>query len=186
MDASVLVIGAGGLGAPALLQLAHSGIRKFGIIDPDRLELSNLHRQILYTEEDVSVPKAECAKQQLLLRFPGIEIESFVESFTKSHKSMLHRFDLVIEGTDQMETKMLVSDLCVDTNTPYVFGGVVGTEGQVLAVRPNVSACLRCLFDEAPPPGSTPRCEDLGVIGPIAGVVAAEQVSRGLALLRFA
>lgn len=184
MDSAVFVIGAGGLGAPGLLQLAHSGIRKFGIIDPDRLELSNLHRQILYTEKDVGKPKAECAKNQLLSRFPGLEIQTFIEPFTQAHKSILEDFDLVIEGTDQMETKMLVSDLCVDTDTPYVFAGVVGTEGQVLAVRPNVSACLRCLFDEAPPPGAAPRCEDLGVIGPIAGVVAAEQVYRGLALLR--
>jgi|GEM_PF-1831291 len=183
MDDSVLVVGAGGLGAPGLLQLAHAGIRKFGIIDPDRLELSNLHRQILYTEADIGAPKAECAKNHLLRRFPGIEVHVSVEAFTKNHESMLDEFDLVIEGTDQMETKMLVSDLCIDTNTPYVFAGVVGTEGQVLAVRPNISACLRCLFDEAPPPGATPRCEDLGVIGPIAGLVAAEQVRRGLALL---
>jgi molybdopterin-synthase adenylyltransferase len=181
-ELSVLMIGAGGLGAPALLQLAASGVKKVGIVDSDRVELSNLHRQILYREADVGRPKALVARERLRARFPQLQIEDYVSRFRESTSDMLEEYDLVLDGTDQFETKLLISDLCTDARRPYVFAGVVGTDGQVMAVRPHVSACLRCLFEEAPPPGATPTCREQGVIGPIAGLVAAEQVRRGLAL----
>ena len=181
-DLSVLMIGAGGLGAPALMQLAQEGVKTLGIIDSDRVEMSNLHRQILYREGDIGKPKAQVAAERLNERFPQLDIKYHVQRFTTKSADTVLDYDLILDGTDQFETKMLISDLCTDANRAYVFAGVVGSEGQVMAVLPNQSACLRCLFDEVPPPGSTPRCETLGVIGPIAGMVAAEQVKRGLEL----
>ena len=177
------MIGAGGLGCPALLALLDAGVRRLGLLEPDRVELSNLHRQLLYTEADVGRPKAEVAAEVLRQRAPGVELEVSDQAFSAETRDWLPRFDLVLDGTDRFETKLAVSDACTDADVPYVFAGVVGYEGQVLGVRPGRSACLRCLFDEAPPPGAAPTCAELGILGPIAGLVAARQVEVGLGLL---
>ena len=179
-DVSVLVIGAGGLGAPALLALVDAGVRRIGIVDSDRVEMSNLHRQILYRESDLGCPKAEVAKQRLQERVKDCVVEALVQKFTLNCAEIVEDYDLVLDGTDRFETKILISDICSDRDRPYVFAGVVGTDGQVMAVNPGESACLRCLFDEAPSPEANMSCEEQGVIGPIAGVVAAEQVRRAL------
>lgn len=181
-DMAVLVIGAGGLGAPALLALGSSGVGRIGILEPDRVEVSNLHRQILYREEDLGSSKAEAAAARLSARFPSVRVEAHRGVFDRSTHDLITRFDAVLDGTDQFETKLAVSDACVDRGVDYVFAGVVGYEGQVMAVRPFRSACLRCLFEEAPPPGAAPSCAELGILGPVAGVVAAKQVSSLLAL----
>jgi adenylyltransferase/sulfurtransferase len=183
---SVLVVGAGGLGAPALSALLLRGVRRVGILEPDRVELSNLHRQILYRESDVGAPKVEAAKRALLARFPDAEIEAHHGAFEATSHALVERYAVVIDGTDRFETKLAVSDACVDRGVPYVFGGVVGFDGQVLGVQPGRSACLRCLFDEAPPPGAAPTCEQLGILGPVAGIVAARQVEVALGLLEGA
>lgn len=178
-----LVIGAGGLGVPAAWSLAARGGVALSIWDPDRVELSNLHRQILYRESDLGRPKAQVAKERLEARFPSLELEVRVDAFGPQAASQLANFDVVLDGTDHFEVKLQLHDLCLDAGVPYVFGGVVGTEGQVLGVRPGRSACLRCLFDEAPPPGSAPTCAEVGILGPIAGIVAAEQARVALGLL---
>jgi adenylyltransferase/sulfurtransferase len=183
-DARVLMIGAGGLGTPALLMLASRGVRRIGILDPDRVELSNLHRQILYREEDVGQPKAECAARALRERFSNLEIETMPEAFESSTHDVVSRYDIVLDGTDLFETKLAISDACIDRGVDVVYAAVVAYEGQVLATRPGRSACMRCLFDEAPPPGAAPSCAEVGVLGPIAGIVAAHQAAATLALLR--
>lgn len=183
IDARALVIGAGGLGAPALIALAARGVRKIGILEPDRVELSNLHRQILYREEDVGALKAERASAALARRFPGIEVEAHPSAFESSTRALVSSYDVVLDGTDHFESKLAISDVCTDRGVAYVFAGVVGYEGQVLAVRPGMSACVRCLFDEVPPPGAAPTCAELGILGPIAGIVAAEQAKRAIDLV---
>lgn len=181
--ARVLMIGAGGLGVPALWSLAARGIGHVTILDPDRVELSNLHRQILYREADVGRSKAEAIAAALSARFPGLSITSCQEAFSAKNHDLVYEHDVVLDGTDQFETKLAISDACVDRGRPYVFAGVVGWGGQVLACRPRASACLRCFFDEAPPPGVALTCAELGIIGPIAGVVAAEQAACACALI---
>jgi molybdopterin-synthase adenylyltransferase len=181
-DPRVLVIGAGGLGTPALLALAAKGVRRLGILDPDRIELSNLHRQIIYREADVGRPKAECAARALRERFPGLRIEAIAAPFEAATHDVVRGYDVVLDGTDLFETKLAISDACVDRDIDYVFASVVAHEGQVLAVRPHRSACVRCLFDDGPPLGSAPTCAEVGVLGPTAGIVAAEQVAAALAL----
>lgn len=173
---SVLVVGAGGLGCPALIELAAGGIERLGILEPDRVELTNLHRQILYREADVGSPKAEVAGRAIRAQFPAVEVETFVDAFGPSTQALLTRFDAVIDGTDRFETKLLLSDACVDLGLPFVFGGVIAHEAQVLGVLPGRSACPRCLFDEGPPPGAEATCAELGILGPIAGIAAARQV----------
>jgi adenylyltransferase/sulfurtransferase len=182
-QASVLLIGAGGLGTPALLALAARGARRIGILEPDRVEVSNLHRQILYREEDVGRFKVECAAAALSRRYPRLEIEAHVKSFEASTHDLVSSYDIVLDGTDGFETKLAISDACIDRGVLYVFASVAGREGQVLAVAPHRSACVRCLFDDAPPPGGAPTCAELGILGPIAGLVAAKQVASAAALL---
>lgn len=180
---SALVVGAGGLGCPALLALAAGGVRRLGIMEPDRVELSNLHRQILYREEDLGAQKAERAREALLRRFPGLEIQLFQAPFAAETHDVVSQFDVVLDGTDHFPTKLALADACVDRGVDLVFGGVVGYEGQVLGVRPGASACPRCLFDEAPPPGAAPTCAELGILGPVAGIVGARQAMTAIALL---
>lgn len=186
MSPRVLVIGAGGLGCPALLALGHAGVRQVTILEPDRVELTNLHRQLLYTEADVGHPKAEVAARAFEGRFPGAAARAVAAAFAADTAALLAEHDLVLDGTDTFETKLAIADACLDAGVPFVFAGVVGTEGQVLGVRPGHSACPRCLFDEAPPPGAAPTCAELGILGPIAGIVAARQVEVGLSLLGLA
>lgn len=178
----VLVVGAGGLGCPALLALGAAGVRQVTVMDPDRVELTNLHRQILYAEGDLGAPKATLAAQRFEARFPGARAVGVVAAFEGPSADLLREHDLVLDGTDRVETKLMLADACLDAGVPFVFAGVVGTDGQVLGVTPGVSACPRCLFDEAPPPGAAPSCAELGIIGPIAGVVAARQVAVGMSL----
>ncbi|MCB9653175.1 MAG: ThiF family adenylyltransferase [Deltaproteobacteria bacterium] len=181
--ARALVIGAGGLGTPAALGLLASGLRSITILDPDRVELTNLHRQFLYREEDVGRPKVEALAEALGMRCADATIDAVHAAFDASFHSRLGAFDVVIEGTDRFETKLAIADACIDQAVPFVFGGVVAFDGQVLGVRPSVSACPRCLFDEAPPPGAAPTCDVLGILGPIAGIVAARQVEVACSLL---
>lgn len=183
MSPRVLIVGAGGLGCPALLALGEAGVRDVTILEPDRVELTNLHRQILYTEADVGVAKAAVAASVFERMFAGARIRALAVAFSSQTAALLYEHDLVLDGTDAIETKLALADACIDGGVPFAFAGVVGTEGQVLGVLPERSACPRCLFDEAPPPGAAPTCAELGIIGPIAGVVAARQVEVGLSLL---
>jgi adenylyltransferase/sulfurtransferase len=178
-----LVIGAGGLGCPALLAMADAGVAEIGILEPDRVELHNLHRQILYREEDVGSPKAQAALQALGRRFPRLRVEARNESFDPHVHDWLSGFDVVLDGTDRFETKLAIADVCLDRGVPFVFGAAVGHEGQVLAVLPGTSACPRCLFDDGPPPGAAPSCDEIGILGPVGGITGAEQAARALALL---
>lgn len=175
MTGRVLVVGAGGLGTPALLALASRGVDRITVMDPDRVERSNLHRQILYREVDVGAPKVEVAARALRARF-AIRVEPRMEAFRREIRAIVAEHDLVLDATDGFETKLAINDACVDHAVCYVFGGVVGYEGQAMAVRPG-HACLRCLFEEAPPPGAAPTCAEIGILGPVAGIVAARQAA---------
>lgn len=178
----VLVIGAGGLGCPALLALGEAGVDEITLLEPDRVELSNLHRQVLYTEADIGEPKARVAARVLGGRFPNLRIRALESAFSAQTQSLVSEHTWVLDGTDGLATKLAIADACVDAGVPFVYAGVVGTDGQVLGVLPGRSACPRCLFDEVPPPGAAPTCAELGIVGPVAGIVAARQVEVGLSL----
>jgi adenylyltransferase/sulfurtransferase len=176
----VLVIGAGGLGCPALLALGEAGVDEITVLEPDRVELSNLHRQVLYTEADIGAPKVHVAARALSGRFPNLRVRALELAFSAQTQALVGEHTWVLDATDGLATKLAIADACVDAGVPFVYAGVVGTDGQVLGVLPGRSACPRCLFDEVPPPGAAPTCAELGIVGPVAGIVAARQVEVGL------
>jgi adenylyltransferase/sulfurtransferase len=178
-----LVIGVGGLGSPAALALASAGIGTLGLIDPDRVEVSNLHRQPLYDESDVGLPKVAAAAARLRTLHPALRIETWEERFGATHVSLAHRFDVLIDGTDSIAAKFTVNDAAVAAGVPLIHAGVTGFRAQVLTIVPGESACYRCIFEDAPPPDETPGCEAAGVLGPVPVLAGAIQASEALRLL---
>jgi adenylyltransferase/sulfurtransferase len=175
--ARVLVVGVGGLGAPAAEALARSGLGTLGLIDPDVVELSNLHRQPLYDTTDVGRPKVTVAAARLARIAPALRVETWQERFTAGDGALAGRFDVVLDGTDTIAAKFAVNDAFVAAGVPLVHAGVLGFRFQVLTVLPGASACYRCIFEEEPPPGDVPSCTEAGVLGPLPALAAAVQVS---------
>jgi len=170
--ASVLVVGAGGLGSPAALYLAGAGVGTLGIVDAEAVELSNLHRQILHTAADVGRPKSASAHASLAARNPAIRIVAMQERLAAENaRPLIEPYDVIVDGSDNFPTRYLVNDTCVLASTPLIHGGVIAYEGQVLTVLPRRSACLRCVFPEPPSAGAVPSCQEAGVLGSAAGVL---------------
>jgi molybdopterin-synthase adenylyltransferase len=162
----VLVVGVGGLGTPAVWALAEAGVGTLGLMDPDKVELSNLHRQILYSEKDLGRPKVEAARDFLKARFPGARTVPIPEALDPSNvEKILGSYDLIVDGLDRLEKKFFLNDWCVKSRKPFVHAGVVKFEGQVLPVKPGETACLRCLIPKIPPPFAMPTCQEAGVLG---------------------
>ena len=171
LDASVLVIGAGGLGCPAALYLAAAGVGRIAIADHDAVAAENLHRQILYGKTDLGQAKAEVAATALRRVNPDVSVEPLSIRVTAAGaRALVKGRSLVVEGTDDPETKFAVNDACVAEGVPLVIGGVVRWSGQLMAVLPRKTACYRCVF-ESPPEAPAETCEAAGVLGPAAGVV---------------
>ena len=184
LRASVLVVGAGGLGCPASLYLAAAGVGTVGLVDREAVALSNLHRQILYAVDAVGHPKAEAAASRLSALNPGVAVVPIQESLTAGNAlQILDRYDLVLDGSDNFPTRYLVNDACVLLGKPLVHGGVVHFGGQAMTVFPGRSACVRCVFPEPPQPGAIPSCQEAGVIGAVAGVVGSLMAHEALKAL---
>jgi len=179
-DASVLVVGAGALGSPVATYLAGAGVGRLGIVDDGDVELSNLHRQHLHFTPDVGVPKAHSAAAKLGFLNPDVVIEPYPASFTAA---MVDGQDLVVDCTDSFEARYAVNAACCAAGVALVEAGVIGTSGLVMAILPGETACYRCAFPQAPPPGATPTCAQAGVLGPAAGVVGSLQALEALKLL---
>ena len=179
-DASVLVVGAGALGSPVATYLAGAGVGRLGIVDDGDVELSNLHRQHLHFTPDVGVPKAHSATAKLGFLNPDVVIEPYPASFTAA---MVEGQDLVVDCTDSFEARYAVNAACCAAGVPLVEAGVIGTSGLVMAIRPGETACYRCAFPQAPPPGAAPTCAQAGVLGPAAGVIGSLQALEALKLL---
>ena len=178
-DARVLVVGAGGLGGPAALYLAAAGVGALGLIDDDRVALSNLQRQVLYATTDINRPKVEAAGERLRALNPHVEVLARGERLTPANAAgLLAGFDLVLDGTDDFGTRHVVNAACVSAGTPLVSGAVARWTGQVgvFAGRP----CYRCLVPEAPPEAET--CARVGVAGALTGVVGAMMAMEALKL----
>jgi molybdopterin/thiamine biosynthesis adenylyltransferase len=179
-DASVLVVGAGALGSPVATYLAGAGVGRLGIADDGDVELSNLHRQHLHFTPDVGVPKAHSAVAKLGFLNPDIVIEPYQAAFGAA---MVEGQDLVVDCTDSFETRYAVNAACCAAGVPLVEAGVVGSSGLVMSIRPGKSACYRCAFPQAPPPGAAPSCAEAGVLGPAGGVIGSLQALEALKLL---
>jgi molybdopterin/thiamine biosynthesis adenylyltransferase len=182
-DARVLVIGVGGLGAPAALALADAGVGTLGLLDPDHVEVSNLPRQPLYDDGDVGRPKVAVAAERLRARRPRLQVDVDARRFGAGDVALLRGWDVVVDGTDTVATKFAVRDAAVAAGVPLVHAGAVGFRAQILTVLPGASACYRCVFEEPPPPDQTPSCEEAGVLGPAVHLAGTLQAAEALRLV---
>ncbi len=180
----MLIAGVGGLGCPAALLIAQAGVGSLTLVDPDRVELSNLHRQPLFDERDLGQPKALVAAQRLQERFPTVAIKGLVAAVEEENiEPLLTGHDLLVDATDRIETKLWLNDECVRLGTPLVHAGALGWQGQLCTVLPGRSACLRCIFAAADDESLRSSCREAGIVGPVVGYVGARQAFEALALL---
>ncbi len=182
----VLVVGAGALGSALSEMMVRAGVAQLRLVDRDYLEASNLQRQSLYDESDVErgLPKAVAAEARLRCLNSDVDVQGIVADLDSDNApELLRGADLVLDGTDNFETRFLVNDLCVREGIPWVYGACVGAYGLALAVRPHTTPCLRCVLEELPAPGSGPTCDTAGVIAPIVHVIAGIQAAEALKLM---
>ncbi len=181
LNARVLIIGAGGLGSPSAYYLAAAGVGKIGIVDNDKADLSNLQRQILHFTKDVGRLKTESAKEKLTAINPDSEVATYNTRINAQNVlDIMGDYDAVINGSDNFPTRYLINDACILTRTPLFEGAVIQFCGQVMTILPYESACYRCLYEEAPPPGLIPSCQEAGVMGVVPGVIGIIQATEVL------
>lgn len=181
--ARVLVVGAGGLGSPILLYLAAAGVGVIGVADDDRVALSNLNRQILYVTDDLGLSKAVTAVRRVRALNPGVQaIPHEVRVLRDNGLDLVQQYDLVVEASDNLETKSLVNELCVQSGIPLVWGAVVRFEGQMGVYAPG-HACRACVFPVLPAPGTYPTPQELGIVGAVAGVIGALEAVEAIKLI---
>jgi adenylyltransferase/sulfurtransferase len=182
--ARVLVIGAGGLGSPSSLYLAASGVGTLGIIDCDRVDVSNLQRQVLFDTGSIDRSKAEAARERLRALNPEINVIAHAVELRASNVcEILKDYDVVLDGTDRMATRFLVNDACVILKKPLVSAAIHRFEGQAMTYVPGRGPCYRCLFPEPPAPGTVPSCAEAGVLGVLPGVLGTLQATEAIKLI---
>ncbi|GAB3512117.1 molybdopterin-synthase adenylyltransferase MoeB [Emticicia fontis] len=175
-EARVLVIGCGGLGSPVLLYLAAAGIGTLGIVEDDKIAISNLQRQILYTSEKVGVSKLQEAEKKLKALNPSVIINAYETRLTSANAlEIIGDYDIVVDGTDNFPTRYLVNDACVMLNKPFVYGAIHRFEGQVALFNYKGSSTYRDLFPTPPPPEQAPNCNEAGVLGVLPGIIGSMQ-----------
>lgn len=180
-EGKVLIVGAGGLGSPAALYLAAAGVGTIGIADADRVELSNLQRQVIHFTKDIGRRKVESAAEKMRAINPDVVVKTYHEYIKADNVSqIIAGYDFVIDGTDNFATKFLINDACVMAGKPFSHGGILRFHGQTMTILPGKSACYRCVFPAAPPRGSVPTCSQAGVLGAVAGILGAIQVAESL------
>ncbi len=186
MSSRVTICGCGALGTVLANHLVRAGVGHVRIVDRDFIETHNLQRQILFDEADVAanLPKAEAAARKLRAINSEVEIEAVVTDIDHTNiLDLVSDADLILDGTDNFETRYLINDAAVKLGKPWVFGGVIGSEGQTMTIRPGKTPCLRCVIEDNPPPGLTPTCETAGVLGPAVAVIASFEAVEAIKLL---
>lgn len=183
--ASVLCIGAGGLGSPIAMYLAAAGIGKLGLVDFDAVEFSNLQRQIIHGTEDVGRPKTQSARETIQSLNPNVQVVLHEVRLTSANAlEILAPYDVVIDGTDNFPTRYLTNDACVFLKKPNVYGAIFRFEGQASLFAPHLGGpCYRCLYPEPPPPGSVPSCAEGGVLGVLPGIIGCIQATEVIKLV---
>jgi len=180
-QASVLLVGSGGLGSSVGLYLAAAGIGRIGVVDYDVVESSNLQRQVIHSTPQVGMLKVDSACQRMLELNPYIHVEGFNEVFTSQNAQQIASgYDILVDGTDNFPTRYLLNDLGVLSGKPFVYGSIYRFEGQVCVFDARHGPCYRCLFSEPPPPGTVPPCSDAGVFGVLPGTIGTIQASEVL------
>jgi molybdopterin-synthase adenylyltransferase len=186
LNSRVTLCGCGALGTVLANHLARAGVGTIRIIDRDFIETHNLQRQILFDEDDVAsnLPKAEAAARKIRAINSTITVEPVVTDLDHTNiLDLVADADLILDGTDNFETRYLINDAAVKLDKPWIYGGVIGSEGQTMTIVPGKTPCLRCLIETAPPPGMTPTCETAGVLGPAVAVIASFEAIEAIKLL---
>ena len=176
LNAKVLVIGAGGLGAPVAMYLAATGVGTIGIADADAVDLSNLQRQIIHTTQDVGKPKVQSAKETIEAMNPDVNVIAY-HTFVTSENilDIIKDYDFIVDGTDNFPTKFLINDACVMAKKPLSHAGIIRFKGQLTTIIPGEGPCSRCIFKNPPPKDAVPTCKQAGVIGAMGGVIGSLQ-----------
>ena len=184
LDAKVLCVGAGGLGSPVAFYLAAAGVGTLGLVDHDTVDMSNLQRQILHTNDRVGMPKVESAQMTLNALNPDVNVVQFKERLSSENvRRIIGDFDIVVNGCDNFPTRYLINDACIMAEKLLVDGSIFQFEGQVTVIDPHDGPCYRCLFPEPPPPGAAPSCAEAGVLGVLPGLVGCMQALEVIKLI---
>ena len=182
--ASVLLIGAGGLGSPLAMYLAAAGVGRIGLVDYDVVDYTNLQRQIIHGTKDVGRPKLDSAKDRMLDINPHVQVDTYEVPLTSENAlELLAPYDIIIDGTDNFPTRYLTNDACVLLGKPNVYGSIFRFEGQVSVFYAEEGPCYRCLYPEPPPPGLVPSCAEGGVLGVLPGTIGAMQATEAIKLI---
>jgi molybdopterin/thiamine biosynthesis adenylyltransferase len=183
-QARVLIIGIGGLGSPAALYLAAAGLGTLGLVDPDRVELSNLQRQIMHNTPDLTQRKVESAKAKISKLNPDVEIVVYPVRLEQDNAAGIFAgYDFIVDGSDNFPTKFVVNDIAVRMGIAFSHAGIVRLQGQTMTVLPRKSACYRCLFEQPPPPGEILSCQQAGILGAVAGTIGSIQATEAVKYL---
>ncbi|MCD7824956.1 MAG: molybdopterin-synthase adenylyltransferase MoeB [Clostridiaceae bacterium] len=180
-DASVLIIGAGGLGAPAAMYLAAAGVGRIGIADADEVDLSNLQRQIIHSTDDLGKAKVLSAKETINRMNPDVTVQTY-RTFVSSENIMelVKEYDFIIDGTDNFPAKFLINDACVMAEKPFSHAGIIRFKGQLMTYVPGKGPCYRCVFKDPPPKDAVPTCKEAGVVGAMGGVIGSLQAMEAI------
>ena len=182
--AKVLVAGAGGLGCPILQYLTAAGVGTIGIVDGDEIDISNLQRQVLYTEQEIGRKKADTAKKKLLALNPNIKIQTFPVFLDSSNAlQIMQDYDIIVDGSDNFDTRYLINDACIMLNKPMVSGAIYKFEGQVSVFNYHHGPTYRCIFPEPPTAEESPNCADIGVIASLPGIIGTIQANEVLKII---
>ena len=183
LNSRVLVIGTGGLGAPAAMFLAAAGVGTIGLVDFDAVELSNLQRQIIHLTKDVGKPKVISGKETINEMNPDVDVVTYQEGVSSANILDIIKdrdYDFIIDGTDNFPAKFLINDACVLAGKPFSHAGIIRFQGQTLTFLPGQGPCYRCIFQNPPPPDAVPTCKQAGVIGVMGGVIGTIQATEAI------
>lgn len=181
LNAKVLIIGAGGLGAPAAMYLAAAGVGTIGIADADEVDLSNLQRQIIHATEDLGKAKVQSAKETMNKMNPDVTVHTYRTFVTAENiKELIADYDFIIDGTDNFPAKFLINDACVMLKKPFSHAGIIRFKGQLMTYVPGKGPCYRCIFKDPPPKDAVPTCKQAGVIGAMGGVIGSLQAMEAI------
>ena len=176
LSAKVLIIGAGGLGAPAAMYLAAAGVGTIGIADADEVDLSNLQRQVIHATEDVGKPKVESAKETMNRMNPDVTVVPYHTFVSAANiRELIRDYDFILDGTDNFPAKFLINDACVLEKKPFSHAGIIRFKGQLMTYVPGQGPCYRCVFKNPPPKDAVPTCRQAGVIGAMGGIIGSLQ-----------
>lgn len=184
LSSKVLIVGAGGLGSPAALYLAAAGVGRIGIIDADKVDLTNLQRQVIHHTADVGSPKVASAENKMRAINPDVQVKTYQQWATiENIRQIVREYDFVIDGTDNFAAKFLINDACYFEKIPFSHAGIIRFSGQLITVLPGKTTCYRCIFDSPPPAGTVPSCSQAGVLGVLAGVIGSLQATEAIKYL---